>query len=739
MELNTAGKHIKIGIDKRGRKTRKWVNNEALESTKKLTTKKNAVLKEAKPQEWWQSKLKHLNLSRYPVGVPESDVNILVDLNDQHQCNSRCVAKYKDPKTGVMIMLYTKEFLEKNAAKKWERMKNIKSDTIQNIREKSLAGLSDPIDKIRQASAICLIIANTGLRVGQTTGLEKTGNKGVSTLNPDDVTIAKDGTIKFDFIGKSYKHNTAEISGEPELAKYLKALKKSKAGKTRLFDIDRTFTDAVFKNKFGFKDLKIKDMRTYVATDLATKSLMSDVEEVKASLKGDKSDIKILNNRLKEVYKEVSEKLNNTPKMAETAYIHPAVKIEWIKRLGLSPELLKSLGEDGKNDLDYILDNSEYNETLPDDNDINEEDEEECDEYPLFDFEREEQEIASEHDEEIGDAPEMIQKSVYSDDLEKSKYKKFVPVHRKSGIKQELRIVGSDKDATKSKHFNLNSIGEHYDKHLTDLVDIGDGMYRKISSNIGVKFGTTKNMDRPQKYTGLSIYHLHPDEVSYREHLLKQQQEKMGLDDEKFNKFREIYAKKHNKYIGLDSDYDVVRPEDLETHNQFLSNTKSLHERDENLNKENAELHKKEKTEKGEKLLSEEAAKKKAEQEETTRKQNEKFFDNEEAKYRKFFETIGEYDIDSMNFVDFYKFFVTKNNMRKNMKDNQPHPINKHTDVKIHLNDGTTREGKLGDLVNWAKTKHDNNSKETLPFNKIEILNYMENPYRSTSGFSSME
>src|SRR5690606_22672015 len=141
--------------------------------------------------------------------------DIRVDLNNEEECNSKCVASWNDPKTGNPIRAYTREFLNRNAQKKWERMRKVNSKIIDTIKLKCKNTLIDgENDKLKQAAAIIDIIAHTGLRIGQAKGLEKTGNKGVSTLHPDDVIIdAKNKTIKFNFQGKSYKENNASIQG----------------------------------------------------------------------------------------------------------------------------------------------------------------------------------------------------------------------------------------------------------------------------------------------------------------------------------------------------------------------------------------------------------------------------------------------------------------------------------------------------------------------------------------------
>lgn len=375
-------KHIKVGIDKRGHKYTRQ------------------VVDKAKPVKQWYEKFKDLNLTRLPVGIPEKDVTVHVDLNDPVQVNSKCVMSWKDKKSGRTVMIYTKEFLNRNALNKWDKISNMSQQDVDSIFNKGLGEvMNGSNDKFKQAGSIIAMIALTGLRIGQTKGLEATGNKGISTISPEDIEISGDN-INVSYIGKSYKQNTASIFGQPELATYLKGLKESKSGKDRLFDIDRNFVDKVLKNKLGYKDLKIKDMRTYVGTSKAKDHLFKDINEVRQQLTGDdKKDTKIINKRLQTTYKYVSEVLNNTPKMAETAYIHPAVRIEYLKQLGKNPdELAKAVVfEDPETiSLDTIRLHSIYNELIefgvpP----IDEDDEEDCDQYNLFFFESAQPDILS--------------------------------------------------------------------------------------------------------------------------------------------------------------------------------------------------------------------------------------------------------------------------------------------------------------------------------------------------------
>jgi hypothetical protein len=117
MIKSDAGKHIKQGIDKRGRKYTRVVNNDEVKTEDKKSAKPKATKKsEPKVEEWW-CKYKEYNLSKYPIGIPEDKVKVNLD-GDIH---SHSILKWNDPKTGKQIDAYTKEFFDRNADKEAQR------------------------------------------------------------------------------------------------------------------------------------------------------------------------------------------------------------------------------------------------------------------------------------------------------------------------------------------------------------------------------------------------------------------------------------------------------------------------------------------------------------------------------------------------------------------------------------------------------------------------------------------
>src|ERR1035437_8172996 len=380
-------KHIKTGIDKKGHKYTRQVNNEvSIIKKKKATGSTEKVVN-------WLDRYAHLDLNKLPKGIPENKVEIHFKKGDDP--NVRSTMSWRDS-SGKQQDAYTKEFLQRNSDEKWKRIATVNQKIINIIKEKAIKGLTSEDNKIRQSSAVILIISETGLRPGSVEGYKKTKNRGVTTLAPDNL-IVKGDSIQFYFKGKNYKHNYAEIQNK-DLVDTVKKLQKKNKGKNFLFDVTRNNADKVFKYDFGFKGLKLKDMRTYIATAMAKKMLYDMTDSVFLRLIATSSKPRvIICKKLKQVYEAVSQKLNNSPAMVKNSYIHPNVKKDWLAVLGISDDdLRKALSEDyeeykedikdvlAEKSLDLII--KKY-PPVSGNLAIDEEAEEECDLYPLEDWE----------------------------------------------------------------------------------------------------------------------------------------------------------------------------------------------------------------------------------------------------------------------------------------------------------------------------------------------------------------
>lgn len=378
-DASHGGKLVKkFIVDANGKRTSKWVSKE---SAKDSPAKKNTNTE--KPKEWWAGFTKY-QLNCYPFGVDKDKV----DINESGDTNSHWVLRWKDPKSGAIKNAYTKEFMQRNAEKKWQRIANVSSDDVKSIQQGSLGlVLSAKGAATRDAAAIITIIAHTGLRRGDKMKFGITGNRGVSTLSPDNIEIDGD-KIHFSFIGKSYQDNKATMDS-PQLAKYLGALKEKRKGQEFIFDTNDAVIDSTF-DEVGGEGLKIKDLRTYVATDLARQVLLEDPSSPPPVPEGLSTTAikKLVQDKLKHCYEVVSQKLNNTPTMAKNSYIHPHIIEFWLGKLNLGFEIKKSLEmmetmDTDKDTLDEVKMIYARRRSIIE---LDEDDEEMCDVFPLPDW-----------------------------------------------------------------------------------------------------------------------------------------------------------------------------------------------------------------------------------------------------------------------------------------------------------------------------------------------------------------
>ena len=309
-----------------------WANGEKYQKTSKgwvnLKTGKNRSSEIAEVDKKWLDKYKSLNLNRLPLGIKENDVEVGGD-------SVNWALRWVDPVSGKKVSAYPEKFLKENSMKKWDRIKNISPKDIEDIKSKSLDLLKSNSDKEKQIGAILTIISNTGLRIGSRNGFLRTQNRGVTTLNSDNIKINND-VVGLEFIGKSYQNNTATIKSK-ELSKFLSEIKDKKSGENFVFDVKDSDIREYFHKNIN-KDLKIKDLRTYIATDLAKNILKND--KTQPPPVDGKVNKKQLQQKLMRVFKEVSNKLNNTPTMAKTSYVHPEVIDNWLLSIGINPKTL---------------------------------------------------------------------------------------------------------------------------------------------------------------------------------------------------------------------------------------------------------------------------------------------------------------------------------------------------------------------------------------------------------------
>jgi DNA topoisomerase-1 len=276
--------------------------------------------------------------------IPKAEVDpTSVEENFEGDINSHWVIKWKDPKTGRTVAAYTRKFMEKNAKVKWKRIAKFTKDKVEKIKsnaEKLMLKPNKDDPRIRDGAAVIGIIARTGLRPGSEGGFGDTGNRGVSTLGPQNVTIDGD-KVTLNFRGKSYQDNNAEFT-DPALARYLE--KKVEAAKTKnsefIFDVG---TEDIYRamREVGGKDNKVKDLRTFTACEIAKDILYTDDSPPPPLPDKPNKVKKAVKDKLNRIFDKVAEKLNNTRTMAKNSYVHPEIVKKWLEDIGVEPQLVE--------------------------------------------------------------------------------------------------------------------------------------------------------------------------------------------------------------------------------------------------------------------------------------------------------------------------------------------------------------------------------------------------------------
>jgi DNA topoisomerase IB len=280
-------------------------------------------------------------LSVYPQSfVKISDIQFNPALSKDNY-NKIWICKFpsvdKNGKT-VIKTAYTQEFLVNNQKNKYKKISKIKEKDIQSIGERSGKLLKAKDRRIADSAAIIRIIASTGLRPGSEDDDKEggTGNLGVRTLKVGNVKVNKE-SVTFNFIGKSYQENNAEVK-DAALAQYLQNNIKGRKPTERLFNVTYGQLQGVMK-KVNPK-VNLKDLRTYKATEYA-KKLIADtsITGPPPPLPQNPKEIKpLVKEKLKKVFELTAKMLNNEPTMAKTSYVHPIVIVDFLRTLGLEPE-----------------------------------------------------------------------------------------------------------------------------------------------------------------------------------------------------------------------------------------------------------------------------------------------------------------------------------------------------------------------------------------------------------------
>ena len=268
-----------------------------------------------------RQRLKELGVKKYPPPTA-SDVTVHQDADPKTQA----LVSWRDAK-GRTQSSYASQFHERTAALKWKRVEKYRAKR-DAVRQKAIEKLrgSKPGEKDFERGLVVGIIGHTGLRPGNP-GSAATGHYGITTLRPEHVTITEHATAELRFVGKSGKENHVVIE-QPELVQGLKSAKEhaTSTGQESLFTLrPEEARDAMPAG------MKLKDMRTIIATETAERELAAEFPPLPPDPKQAKRAIV---KRMKEVSAKVASVIQNTPAVARSSYIHPTVFDDWLRRIG---------------------------------------------------------------------------------------------------------------------------------------------------------------------------------------------------------------------------------------------------------------------------------------------------------------------------------------------------------------------------------------------------------------------
>lgn len=272
-----------------------------------------------------QAKLKELKVQNIPnANIPLADIQCNLDPEGIHD---RAVISWREK--GVVKHGYTPQFHERNAKRKWDRVRRFEDKVPGAVKKLSMVMRGEHGTIKHQGATIAMIIAKTGLRPGSSKSVDEQDRHGVSTLKKNHVTV-EGGRVSIAFVGKTGKNNKATINS-PIVARALKRyISESKGG--FLFPAgDRATREARRMLPTG---MKLKDFRTILGTQVAREAL--DSISMPSPTGEEKKDKRALSKALNRASDIVAERLNNTKDVTKGHYIHPEVFGQWIRDNGYS-------------------------------------------------------------------------------------------------------------------------------------------------------------------------------------------------------------------------------------------------------------------------------------------------------------------------------------------------------------------------------------------------------------------
>lgn len=279
-----------------------------------------------------------------PADVKIEDVKIADTKRDPKALEFEPLMSWtQKTKSGRLSMQYryTQAFHDRNAADKHQRVAAIEPH-IDGIAEKLRGQMGDTAlpQRKREAAAIAALIGETGLRPTDGEDSVAHGHFGISSLQARHVTI-KGGRAYLDFMGKEGVRNKAVIKDPANVVFLKQALARTGGAEDFIFkeatsDNAGAALKAASVATGGPKDIKIKDLRTLKATQMARR-IVGDFPGPPPPLTGDKKkDIRAIQKAILTMSGHVARVLNNEPTEARDTYIHPEIFKQWQSKLAVA-------------------------------------------------------------------------------------------------------------------------------------------------------------------------------------------------------------------------------------------------------------------------------------------------------------------------------------------------------------------------------------------------------------------
>jgi len=225
--------------------------------------------------------------------------------------------------TGRVQYIYHPQFVKRREREKFAKLLAFaeKLPDLRRVTNEHIVLSGFPKQKVL---AIALRLINSlYFRVGSEKSASLYRTFGITTLKNDHLHLGRNGTLKFDFVGKSHVRHR-KILVDQDLAGLMRELKKI-GPKRKLFcyldddskpkPIKASEINAYIKTATG-PAFSSKDFRTWGASLLAASSL--------AEL-GVADNKELTKKNIVKAVKMVADELGNTPAVCRSSYIHPSI------------------------------------------------------------------------------------------------------------------------------------------------------------------------------------------------------------------------------------------------------------------------------------------------------------------------------------------------------------------------------------------------------------------------------